>query len=151
MSGLTMQVLLLKGGRGGDALRFVVAIARFAMLVSLSLATFAFLTVTASQACVGHDGGAHFISQKSSSPALRSIAANGARMTMIGNADFGCGAPGSTDQTGCACCSTHSPAINTAGVAQFPPSGRPIEIAPRKSLLASIDSIPELRPPIVFV
>src|SRR3974377_1427930 len=105
MSGLTMQVLVLKGGRGGDALRFVVAIARFAMLVSLSLATFAFLTVTASQACVGHDGGAHFISQKSSSRALRSIATNSARMTIMGNADFGCGAPGSTDQTGCACCS----------------------------------------------
>ena len=148
MSGLTMQVLVLKGGRGGDARRFVVAIARFAMAVSLSLATFAFSTVTASQACVGHERGAHLISQKSTSPVL---AITVIRMTMICNTGCSCTAPGSTDQTGCACCSTHSPAINALGVAQLAPSGRSNEIAPRKSLLASIDSIPELRPPIVFV
>jgi hypothetical protein len=140
MPGRTMHVSMLKADGGGNALRWGALHHLGLLLVCLTLAIFA-LSGAPAQACGRHHSEPHSIVHGSASLVPAAIVGS---MSMIDR----CGLPGPSDQNRCACCTTNSPLVNSAGVALTIPSGRPIELASPRSPLASIGSIPELPPPI---
>ena len=143
MPGRATHVSMLKADGGGSALRLGALSVSFGLLlVCLTLAVLA-LSGAPAQAGGGHHPEPHSIVHGSAS--LVPAAIVGTNMSMIDR----CGLPGPSDQARCACCTTNSPVLNSAGVVQTLPSGRPIELALPCSSLASIGSIPELPPPIV--
>jgi hypothetical protein len=148
----TTQLRFLKGSHAADLLRFSITTARFAVLVGLSWAIFACLTITASQACAGRDGTARFVSQSSTSPAQISLPAATASKAMIGDVDPSGAGPGSVHHSCCAgaWCSSCPLALTSAAVPSIEPSKVRIGIVVLQGRLASFDPIPDLRPPILF-
>jgi hypothetical protein len=141
MPGSAMPASMPKRSWAG-ATRVAALIAR----LGLMLAIVALLT-TPSQACGRHHAEARFTGQWSASLGPTPIIVTGMRMTVVDR----CGLPGPADQGRCPCCSGNSPVLASARVGQIIPSRRPIEIVSPESPLASIDSIPELPPPISSV
>jgi hypothetical protein len=144
MLGSAVSVLMSKAERAGSALRWRTPSGRIGMLICVALAIFAMLAAP-SQACGRHHAEADSVVHGSS------LFASMAEAAHVSNMINRCGAPGPSDQDRCACCTTNSPMLKSAGLAQTFPSGRAIEIAARESLFASLGSIPELPPPILVV
>jgi hypothetical protein len=145
------QFWVLRGRRAAGLRRFSVAVARFAVLVGLSWAILASLTIITSQAGIVSDGAMGAVSQTPTAPAEMSIPAAPASRVMTGNIDCSGAGSGSAHHSYCsgACCSSCPPAFSGAAVTSIDLSNVRINIIVLKERPAPFNSIPDLRPPIL--
>jgi hypothetical protein len=127
--------------RAPELLRCSVVIGRFVVLIALTWAVFASLTISASHACAGRDSAARLIGA--------SVSGTSAPQPMIGEIDSDSAGLGSVHHSCCTggCCSTCSLGLDSTVTPLFEPSGARIEFSYLHESSKPVDRRPDLRPP----